>query len=149
MAGGGATNEYGLTVKQEKFSLSRVELGDASEAYRLHYNSKNMKPETVNRSAKELMDNPKIAARVKQLQSEIMVEHKITIDSLLGELEEARTCALTAETVQSSAAVSATMSKAKLLGLDKQIVDHQSSDGSMTPKSTVIAKDVEDILDKL
>ena len=39
---------------------------------------------------------------------------------------------------QSSAAVAATMGKAKLVGLDKQIVDHTSSDGTMTPKPTVI-----------
>jgi hypothetical protein len=49
-------------------------------------------------------------------------------------LEEARRIALGAETPQTSAAVSATMGKAKLVGLDKQILDMRSSDGSMTPK---------------
>lgn len=32
---------------------------------------------------------------------------------------------------------------------DKQTVDHTSTDGTMTPKGTVIAKDVQDILDNL
>ena len=39
-------------------------------------------------------------------------------------------------------AVAATMGKAKLLGLDKQVIDHQSSDGSMSPAKP--AKDLTD-----
>ena len=55
--------------------------------------------------------------------------HELTIDDLVAELEEARTAALGAENPQSSAAVSATMGKAKLLGLvvDKQ--EHTGADG--------------------
>ena len=45
--------------------------------------------------------------------------------------------ALAAETPQASAAVGATMGKAKLLGLDKQIIDHRSADGSMSPVAPV------------
>ncbi|KAF0679407.1 hypothetical protein Y59_27690 [Enterobacter hormaechei] len=75
---------------------------------------------------------------MKELQGEIKQRHNVTVDSLLAELEEARQKALSAETPQSSAAVAATMGKAKLVGLDKQIVDHTSSDGTMTPKPTVI-----------
>ena len=46
--------------------------------------------------------------------------------------------ALACEPPQSASAVSATMGKAKLLGLDKQTIDHTSSDGSMTVKPMVI-----------
>ena len=42
---------------------------------------------------------------------------------LILELEEARKAALKAETPQSSAAVAATMGKAKMLGFDKQIIE--------------------------
>ena len=42
-----------------------------------------------------------------------------------------------AETPQAAAATAATMGKAKLLGLDKQIIDLKSSDGSMTPKGAI------------
>ena len=59
------------------------------------------------------------------------------MDSLVNELEEARIAALTAESPQSAAAVSATMGKAKLMGLDKQILDLKSSDGSMTPRAAL------------
>ncbi len=128
----------GLTIKQEAFCQAYIETGNASEAYRSAYAADKMKPESINRKAKELLDNGKIAARVAELKGEIKQRHNVTVDSLLAELEEARQKALSAETPQSSAAVAATMGKAKLVGLDKQIVDHTSSDGTMATKPTVI-----------
>ena len=80
-----------------------------------------MKNNSVNRKAKELLDNVKITARISQLQKVIENRHNITIDSLIQELEQARQTALTAETPQTSAAVAATMGKAKLSGLDKKV----------------------------
>lgn len=112
-----------LTEKQEAFCRAYIETGNASEAYRAAYDAENMASPTVNRSAKALMDNSKIAARLEELRAPIIQKHNITVDSLIAELEEARMAALTAETPQSSAAVSATMSKAKLVGLDKQLMD--------------------------
>lgn len=112
-----------LTIKQEKFAQLVVELGDNSKAYRGAYDASRMKPETVHRSAKALMDNPKVAARIDELRAEAAKAHRCTVDSLLRELEEARTVALSCETPQSSAAVAATMGKAKLCGLDKQLVE--------------------------
>lgn len=128
----------GLTIKQEAFCQAYIETGNASEAYRKAYAADKMKPETINRNAKALLDNSKIATRVAELQGEIKDRHNVTVDSLLLELEEARRAALTAETPQSSAAVAATMGKAKLVGLDKQVIDHTSSDGSMATKPTTI-----------
>jgi len=61
----------GLTLRQEKFCLAYVECGNASEAYRQTYNASRMKPQTVNRKAKELLDNGKIAARVNELRAEL------------------------------------------------------------------------------
>lgn len=106
-----------LTPKQEKFCLKYVETGNASEAYRRSYDAGRMKPETINRSAKSLMDDPKIAARIKKLQSAAVKRHEITVDDLVKELEEARILASTTENPQTSSMVSATMGKAKLLGL--------------------------------
>ncbi|WP_431626192.1 terminase small subunit [Enterobacter asburiae] len=119
----------GLTPKQEAFCQAYIETGNASEAYRTAYAADKMKPETVNRNAKSLLDNNKIATRVAELQGEIKRRHNVTVDSLIAELEEARQAALTAETPQSSAAVAATMGKAKLTGLDKQIVEIAGKDG--------------------
>jgi len=52
---------------------------------------------------------------------------------------------LTAETPQSSAAVAATMGKAKLTGLDKQIIEHSGPNGGAiqietSPMSTLFGK---------
>ncbi len=112
-----------LTEKQEAFCRAYLETGNASEAYRAAYDAGNMSPTTVNRTAKDLIDNPKITARLEELRAPIIQKHNITVDSLIAELEEARMAALSAETPQSSAAVSATMSKAKLVGLDKQVIE--------------------------
>lgn len=131
-----------LTQKQENFCRLYVELGNQSEAYRQAYNSK-AKHESVNQEASRMMKIPHIASRVSELRENIAMKHEVTVDSLLKELEEARTIALTCETPQSSAAISATMGKAKLCGLDKQIIDHTSSDGSMAPSVIQIVAPVE------
>ena len=104
-----------MTPKQEKFCLVYIETGNASEAYRQSYNTAKMKPETVNRTAKQLLDNRKIAARLDELREEHAKRHEITVDTLVAELEEARKLAF--ETDKAAAAVQATMGKAKLLGL--------------------------------
>ena len=128
--------EYKLTIKQDAFARAYVETGNASEAYRRAYDSSKMKPASVNESASRLLADVKIAARLAELREPIMQRHNVTVDSLVFELEEARQAALSAETPQSSAAVAATMGKAKLCGLDKQVIDLMSSDGSMTPAAS-------------
>ena len=107
----------GLTPKQEAFALAYVETGNASEAYRRSYNAEKMKPATVNRTAKELLDSPKIAARLAELKAAHVERHEITVDDLIRELEEARSIAMAGERQQPAAMVAASMGKAKLLGL--------------------------------
>lgn len=110
-----------LTPKQEAFCLAYIETGNASEAYRQAYEAEEMKPETVHRKAKELMDNGKITARIEELKAEHAERHKLTVDDLLAELEEARL--LAKEKENPNAMTQATMGKAKLLGLDKQVIE--------------------------
>lgn len=130
-----------LTPKQEKFCQLYIELGNASEAYRQSYDCSKMKSESVNRLAKSLLDNIKITSRISELQNNHAKRHQITVDDLLAELEEVRTLALIPSgehgTLQLNVAVNAIMGKAKILGLDKQVIDHRSGDGSMN-KPTVI-----------
>ncbi|EFH22564.1 terminase small subunit [Neisseria polysaccharea] len=106
-----------MTPKQEYFARLYVETGNASEAYRQAYNAENMKPETVTNEAYKLLQSPDISAMVDDLKAEARQRHRVTVDDLLHELEQARAAALAAPTPQSSAAVSATMGKAKMLGL--------------------------------
>lgn len=110
-----------LTVKQEKFAQLYIELGNASEAYRRAYNSK-AKPESVHVSACRLLDDPNVTLRVQVLKDETKQRHNVTVDSLMIELEEARQLALSTDAP--APAVSATMGKAKLAGLDKQIIEN-------------------------
>lgn len=115
----------GLTLKQEAFCYAYIENGgNASEAYRTAYDAGTMGNSAIWNEASRLLQNPQVAIRVQELRKAIEDAHKLTVNDLLKELEESRAAALTAETVQASAAVSATMGKARLLGLDKQKVEH-------------------------
>ena len=127
-------NEYGLTDKQEKFVQVYIETKNASEAYRQSYNAGKMKEATINVRACELLASSKVTVRVQQLRGEIKQRHNVTVDSLIKELEDARRAALGAETPQTSAAVAATMGKAKLCGLDKQLVELS---GDVTTRMTL------------
>ena len=112
-----------LTEKQERFCKSFVETGNATLAYKTAFNCENMQPQTINKRASELLAKSQIKGRIDELREVASRRHNITVDSLIDELEEARKIALEAETPQASAAISATMGKAKLLGLDKIIED--------------------------
>jgi phage terminase small subunit len=121
------------TQKKEDFCLAFLETGNASEAYRSAYDAENMKPETIAKRASELMSDGYVTGRLAELRAPIIAKAQLTVEDLLRELEEARQLAISTEAP--APAVSATMGKAKLLGLDKQVIDHQSSDGSMSPKT--------------
>lgn len=111
-----------LTPKQEKFCQVYLETGNASEAYRQSYNAGDMASNTINVKASDLLSNGKIRARIAELRAPVIAKAQLTVDTLLDELEEARQLAL--KTESPAPAVSATMGKAKLLGLDKQIIEH-------------------------
>ena len=76
-----------LSVKQEKFCNYYIECGNASEAYRRAYSCSNMKDESINRKAIELLNNGKITARVKELQEELKRKSDITKEEVLNMLK--------------------------------------------------------------
>ena len=116
-----------LTPKQEAFCRSYIETGNASEAYRLCYNAAKMKPESVNRKAKELLDNGKIAARLTNLRAEHAKRHDMTVDDIRDMLLADREFAREMETP--GAAVSATMGLAKLYGHLRDKLEHSGPNG--------------------
>ena len=122
-----------LTPKQESFCQKFIELGNASEAYRQSYNCERMKTSTINSRAKDLRKDGPITARIGELQAEHKERHKLTVDDLVIELEEARKVAK--DEGAASAMVAATMGKAKILGFLTDKVDLSSSDGSMSPQA--------------
>ncbi|KAA8702471.1 MULTISPECIES: terminase small subunit [Pseudomonas] len=138
--------------KMEKFCLAYVETANAAESYRIAYNTENMATATIGREGYNTLQKPQVQARLEELRKKVMERHEITVDTLLAELEEARKAALDAETPQTSAAVSATMGKAKLLGLDKKIVEITGKNGGdikTTSTVTVSEKVMNSIIDRL
>lgn len=113
-----------LTAKQEAFCLAYMETGNASEAYRRAYDAEKMGAASVHVNASKLLSSAKVALRVEELRSEAVKRNEITVDDLVRELEEARTAALSAQNPQASAAVAATMGKAKLLGYGVEKLEH-------------------------
>ena len=104
----------------EIFVQKWIESDNKSEAYRLAYpvKTKKWKDVTIHKRASELSLNRDVLGRYEEMKKEAADDHGVTISTLLKELDEARAAALGCESPQSSAAVSATMSKAKLVGLD-------------------------------
>ena len=60
-----------LTQTQEKFCQYYLDTdGNASEAYRMAYDTSNMQPDTVWSTASRLLDNCKVAARISEIRAE-------------------------------------------------------------------------------
>lgn len=118
-------------VRHEKFAQALAKGKSATEAYA----EAGYKPHQP--SASRLLSNAMVAARVEELQARAVKKVEITVESLAVELEEARAIALKEK--QSSAAVSATMGKAKLFGLG---VENRRLSGQVSIV-TLTAKDLD------
>ncbi|MCZ4053230.1 terminase small subunit [Oxalobacter sp. OxGP1] len=116
-----------LTQKQENFCLAYIETRNASEAYRRVYNAKGMKPETVNRNAKALLDNNKIATRLEELRKPVTESAQITLAQHLSTLEELRE--LAKEEGKYGPAIQAEIARGKAAGL---YVERSHIDGEIT-----------------
>ena len=113
-----------LTPKQEKFCHYYLETGSQSEAYRMAYDCKNSTDKTVNEMAHELYKNPKITARLEELQEGVREEAHITRMDLVRELQAA--LAMASQLNQPGPAVSSIKEMSRLLGFDKQTIDIES-----------------------
>lgn len=112
----------------ELFAQKWHETGNKSEAYRYsHPRARKWKNETVHVKACELSKVDKVKVRHQELKNDAAEAHGVTVESLIEELNEIKGVALTAETPQSSAAVSAVMNKAKLCGLDVIKIESKTS----------------------
>lgn len=75
-----------LTIKQENFCLEIIKGANASDAYRSAYNCKRMKPTSINRLAKAMMDNIKIASRIDELRAPVIKAAQIDATYVLNRL---------------------------------------------------------------
>lgn len=87
-----AKNSNGLTPKQEKFCQCYVDTGIASEAYRMAYDCANMKPNTVWNSACLLLQNPKVAQRVEEIEAELAEQSKVNREKVEKVLMDIVSC---------------------------------------------------------
>jgi len=120
---------------RERFVQEYHATGNASEAYRrAKPHAAKWKESALNPKASRMLAEGKVQARLEELHAEAAKRPGTTIDSLTSELEAARDGAM--GTGQFSAAVSATMGKAKLHGLvkDKVANEFTGADGqAVTP----------------
>lgn len=75
-----------LTPKREKFCQEFKKCGNQTEAFKLAFNCKNMKPETINSKAYELMQKDEIRARIAELQAKIEKKNILSAQQLQEEL---------------------------------------------------------------
>lgn len=109
----------GLTPKQEKFCQGIVKGLSQADAYRDAYNvGDDTKQDSVYEQASALMNDLKIASRIKELRAEVTQEIKYTKADCFRQLQEA--FAVAAEQNNSQAMRAAADSCAKLLGLNEE-----------------------------
>ncbi|MDX8492703.1 terminase small subunit [Mesorhizobium sp. VK22B] len=102
-----------LNARQERFCLGLAEGLPQSRAYvQAGYAACGNAAEV---SASQLLRNPKVAARLAELQASAARRSEITVDDLVAELDDMRKLATACK--NPAAGVAAVMGKAKLLGL--------------------------------
>ena len=113
-----------LTSQQEKFAQQVAAGLSQSDAYKFAYpKSKQWPANPVYAKSIALAANVKVMLRVAERRERAAAQCLITIESLIRQLESARIMALAQERPQCGVAVAAIMAQAKLLGLDKQLVE--------------------------
>ena len=103
-----------------------METGNYNEAYRQAYGQfNNMNTNSAKRQAVILSQQPEIAQEIDRLREAARERHSVSVDTVTLELEDARMVAM--DGGNASAAVQASMGKAKLHGL---LVDKQQIQGA-------------------
>jgi hypothetical protein len=109
-----------LTEKQNAFVLAYLETANAAEAYRRAYDvDENARDSWIYVEACQMLDNPKIAIRLKEVRDEAK---SLSLYNSLAALEEYEAARALAQVEKNpSAMVSAIGGKVKLFGLDRPV----------------------------
>lgn len=70
-------NEWGLTDKMESYALLVAKGSTLADAYRGSYNAEGMVESSIYSEASKLMDNPRVAARIKALMAQANERHQV------------------------------------------------------------------------
>ena len=104
------------TQKQTAFALAYLETGQPSQSYRdAGYKCDRMSDKAISVEANRLLNVPSVSLAVEEGRREARERCQVTIESLTADLEQDRQLAHQAS--NPTAAVAATMAKAKLHGL--------------------------------
>jgi phage terminase small subunit len=111
-----------LTPKQEGFCQDYITTGSQTRAYELNYNVKKMQKPTIHTKANVEFSKDAIRVRINELQERVNKKFEVTVESLTKEFEEDRQ--LARELDMPAAAIAATNGKARIHGLDKQVMSN-------------------------
>jgi len=117
-----------FTKKQEDFCLVYLETGNASEAYRQVYSCSKMKPTTINRAAKQLLDNPKIKKRLAEIKKAAAENVQMTLEGHLEKLADLRDKA--EKEGKFSSAITAEVNRGKVAGFYVEKQEITGANGS-------------------
>lgn len=128
-----------LTKKQENFCLAVVEGLTYADAYRRCYDCEKSSPATQHRQGKTLIDNPKVAARIKELRDKAAKRAGVTLEEHLNTMKLLRDRA--SRKTQYGAAVKAEECRAKASGLYVDIHRHEGPGGGPIQSIVTFAAD--------
>lgn len=131
-----------LTTQQEAFAIAYAETGNAAKSYRQAYNQdENARDGWIYVEASQLLDHPKVALRIKELQAEAAKMALYSVRAAYDELEAARKRAEALK--QPATEVSAIAAKIKLFGLDQPTkIDHTTDGKPLPPPGAFIIEGV-------
>ena len=104
-----------MTPKQEKFCQAIVSGSTQADSYRMAYDARNMKPETVQNKAYLLMRKDDIRTRIEELRKPVVEKLQYDLEQAMSEAAEAFVVAKGKE--NGGAMVAAVQLRAKLNGL--------------------------------
>lgn len=111
-----------LTEREKRFAEMWVEHGNGPRAHREAGFLPGGSDDSHKRRAWELLRRPLVADYVAQLQAQHARDNRVRAEDLLKQLDAAYVLAMREK--RPSAMVTAVMGKARITGLDKQIVEH-------------------------
>jgi phage terminase small subunit len=126
-----------LTPKQERFAQFYVELGSPSEAYRHAYDvNPSDDGDWVRVEGGRTLAHPAVSLRIKELRDQLAEEALWKrIDSVQTLADIAR--GVDSEEVKPSDKVQAVKALNQMMGWEKRVLDHRSTDGSMQPPTVI------------
>jgi hypothetical protein len=125
-------------IRHERLARAYIRLGVKSQAY-LKAGYRPTTRNALDASAGRALGYAKVKARIRELKKQMATRNRVTVDSLIEELDEAR--ALAARVEQPGAMTQATTVKAKLVGLlvDRKETGQPGDFASLKTPAEVIA----------